>query len=61
MSDPIDRAEEALLDVLPESNRKPYDMYEVLELIVDDGEYLDIKRQWARRSSPASRASAGAP
>jgi acetyl-CoA carboxylase carboxyltransferase component len=47
-SDPIDRAEEALLDVLPESNRKPYDMYEVIKLIVDDGEYLDIKRQWAR-------------
>ena len=47
-SDPIDRAEEALLDVLPESNRKPYDMYEVIQLIVDDGEYLDIKRQWAK-------------
>jgi acetyl-CoA carboxylase carboxyltransferase component len=46
--DPINRAEEALLDVLPESNRKPYDMYEVIKLIVDDGEYLDIKRQWAK-------------
>jgi acetyl-CoA carboxylase carboxyltransferase component len=46
--DPIERAEEALLDVLPESNRKPYDMYEVIKLIVDDGEYLDIKRQWAK-------------
>ncbi len=48
VSDPVDRAEEALLDVLPESNRKPYDMYDVIQLIVDDGEYLDIKRQWAR-------------
>ncbi len=47
-SDPIERAEEALLDVLPESNRKPYDMYEVIKLIVDDGDYLDIKRQWAK-------------
>jgi acetyl-CoA carboxylase carboxyltransferase component len=46
--DPIERAEEALLDVLPESNRKPYDMYDVIELIVDDGSYLDIKRQWAK-------------
>jgi acetyl-CoA carboxylase carboxyltransferase component len=46
--DPINRAEEALLDVLPESNRKPYDMYEVIRLVVDDGEYLDIKRQWAK-------------
>jgi acetyl-CoA carboxylase carboxyltransferase component len=48
VTDPIDRREEALLDVLPESNRKPYDMYEVIKLIVDDGEYLDIKRQWAK-------------
>ncbi len=48
VSDPVDRAEEALLDVLPESNRKPYDMYEVIRLIVDDREYLDVKRQWAR-------------
>ena len=47
-ADPIERAEEALLDVLPESNRKPYDMYDVIKLIVDDGDYLDIKRQWAR-------------
>jgi acetyl-CoA carboxylase carboxyltransferase component len=47
-ADPIERAEEALLDVLPESNRKPYDMYDVIGLIVDDGEYLDIKRQWAK-------------
>ncbi len=48
VSDPIERAEEALLDVLPESNRKPYDMYDVIRPIVDDGDYLDIKRQWAR-------------
>ncbi len=48
VSDPIDRAEEDLLDVLPESNRKPYDMYEVIRRIVDDGEYLDIKGQWAK-------------
>jgi acetyl-CoA carboxylase carboxyltransferase component len=48
VGDPIERAEDALLDVLPESNRKPYDMYDVIELIVDDGDYLDIKRQWAK-------------
>ena len=59
-ADPIDRADEELLDVLPESNRKPYDMYEVIRRIVDDGEWFDIKPQWAQaRSSPASRASAG--
>jgi acetyl-CoA carboxylase carboxyltransferase component len=47
-SDPIDRGDEELLDVLPESNRKPYDMYEVIRRIVDDGEYFDLKPQWAK-------------
>jgi acetyl-CoA carboxylase carboxyltransferase component len=48
VEDPIDRREEDLLDVLPESNRKPYDMYEVIRRIVDHGEYFDIKGQWAK-------------
>jgi acetyl-CoA carboxylase carboxyltransferase component len=48
VSDPVDRAEEALLDVLPETNRKPYDAYDVIRRIVDDGEWLDIKGQWAK-------------
>jgi acetyl-CoA carboxylase carboxyltransferase component len=46
--DPIDRADEGLLDVLPESNRKPYDMYDVIRRIVDDGFYFDLKPQWAK-------------
>jgi acetyl-CoA carboxylase carboxyltransferase component len=48
VSDPVDRMEDALLDILPESNRKPYDMYDVIRLIVDEGEWLDIKPKWAR-------------
>jgi acetyl-CoA carboxylase carboxyltransferase component len=47
-SDPIDRADEELLDVLPESNRKPYDMYDVIRRIVDDGEWFDLKPQFAK-------------
>ena len=47
-SDPVDRTEDALLDILPASNRKPYDMYELIRLIVDDGEWLDLKPKWAR-------------
>jgi acetyl-CoA carboxylase carboxyltransferase component len=47
-SDPIDRMDEDLLDVLPESNRKPYDMYEVIRRIVDDGELFDMKPQFAK-------------
>jgi acetyl-CoA carboxylase carboxyltransferase component len=48
VSDPVDRMDEALLDVLPDSNRRPYDMYEVIRRIVDDGEWLDLKPQFAR-------------
>jgi methylmalonyl-CoA decarboxylase subunit alpha len=47
-SDPVDRMDEELLDVIPESNRKPYDMYEVISRIVDDGIYFDMKPQWAK-------------
>jgi acetyl-CoA carboxylase carboxyltransferase component len=47
-SDPHDRMDEGLLGVLPESNRKPHDMYEVIRRIVDDGHWLDLKPQWAR-------------
>ncbi len=48
VSDPVDRGEEELLDVLPETNRKPYDMYDVIRRIVDDGEWFDLKGQWAK-------------
>ena len=34
--------------MLPESNRKPYDMYEVIRRIVDDGAYFDVKPQLAK-------------
>jgi acetyl-CoA carboxylase carboxyltransferase component len=47
-ADPIERMDDELLDVLPESNRKPYDMYDVIRRIVDDGDWLDLKPQWAR-------------
>jgi acetyl-CoA carboxylase carboxyltransferase component len=46
--DPADRMDDALLDVLPDANRKPYDMYDVIRRIVDDGEWLDVKGAWAR-------------
>ena len=46
--DPVDRGDEELLDVLPDSNRKPYDMYEVIRRIADGGVYFDLKPQWAK-------------
>jgi len=47
-TDPADRMDEELLDVLPDSPRKPYDMYDVIRRIVDDGRYFDLKPRWAR-------------
>jgi acetyl-CoA carboxylase carboxyltransferase component len=48
VSDPVDRMDEELLDILPDSPRKPYDMYEVIGRIVDDGRWFDLKPRWAR-------------
>jgi acetyl-CoA carboxylase carboxyltransferase component len=47
-ADPADRMDEELLDVLPDSPRKPYDMYDVIRRIVDDGAYFDVKPRFAR-------------
>jgi acetyl-CoA carboxylase carboxyltransferase component len=47
-SDPPERGDDELLDVLPPSNRQPHDMYEVIRRIVDDGVYFDLKPQFAK-------------
>jgi acetyl-CoA carboxylase carboxyltransferase component len=47
-ADPVDRREEALLDVVPDAPRKPFDMHRVIEKIVDEGRYFPIHGQWAR-------------
>jgi acetyl-CoA carboxylase carboxyltransferase component len=47
-SDPVDRRDESLLDLLPESTRQPYDMYTLIRSITDHGEYLDIKPKFGR-------------
>ena len=46
--DPDDRMSEKLLDIVPESPRHPYDMYDVIREIVDDGEWFDIKPKFAK-------------
>jgi hypothetical protein len=56
-TDPIDRRDEALLDLLPETNRKPYDMYKLIRAVVDHGEIFDITPASAERASACSRTS----
>jgi acetyl-CoA carboxylase carboxyltransferase component len=46
--DPIDRRDEQLLEILPESPRQSYDMYEIIKRIVDYGRLLDIKPKFAK-------------
>jgi acetyl-CoA carboxylase carboxyltransferase component len=46
--DPEDRMSEKLLDIVPESPRHPYDMYDVIREIVDDGVIFDIKPKFAK-------------
>ena len=48
VSDPIDRKSDRLMEIVPESPRQPYDMYDVIKEIVDDGEYFDIKPKFAK-------------
>ncbi len=45
--DPIDRLENSLNEIIPDSPNKPYDMYEVIGAIVDNGEFLDVQRDFA--------------
>ena len=46
-SDDPERREEALLDVMPDNPKFTYDMHEVIDLIVDDGEFFEIKEDFA--------------
>ena len=47
-TDPIDRREDSLADLLPDNPRSFYDMYTLIEAVVDDATILDIKPKWAR-------------
>ncbi|MEI2731636.1 MAG: acyl-CoA carboxylase subunit beta [Dermatophilaceae bacterium] len=43
-----DRRCERLLDLVPADPRRPYDVLDVIAEIVDDGELLEVHREWAR-------------
>ena len=47
-SDPADRADEALLDVVPDDPKLPYDMLDIIGRVVDDGEFLEVHADFAR-------------
>lgn len=47
-SDPIDRRNDRLLDIITPDQRRPYDMQEVIRELVDDGKFLEIQPSWAK-------------
>ncbi len=46
-SDPGDRRDESLNDIVPSDPSQPYDMLDVIKRIVDDAEFLEIQPAWA--------------
>ncbi|MEJ2482880.1 MAG: acyl-CoA carboxylase subunit beta [Gemmatimonadota bacterium] len=45
--DPVDRADEELLGIIPDLPTQPYDMHDVIWRIVDEGEFLEVHEGWA--------------
>jgi len=46
-TDDPERREEALLDVMPDDPKFTYDMHEIIDLIVDNGEFFELKEDFA--------------
>ena len=46
--DPIDRLEDSLNEIIPENSNQPYDVKDVIFGIVDDGEFLEVHRDFAK-------------
>src|SRR5437667_311326 len=46
-TDPADRRDEELLDVVPDEAAKPYDMHDVIRRVVDDGAFFEVHRDFA--------------
>ncbi len=47
-SDPIDRLEDSLNEIIPENPNHPYDVKDVIHSIVDAAEFLEIHRNYAK-------------
>lgn len=46
--DPINRLESSLNSIIPDNPNIPYDMKDVIHAIVDNGEFLEVHRHYAR-------------
>ena len=46
--DPAGRVDDALNDIIPDNPNKPYDMYYVIRSIVDDGNFFEVHKDFAK-------------
>jgi propionyl-CoA carboxylase beta chain len=46
-TDPANRCDTSLLDVVPDNANKPYDMHDVIRRVVDDGEFYEVHAAYA--------------
>jgi len=47
-NDTVDRREEKLNSIVPDDNRKPYDMLEVIRLVVDEADFMEVQPRYAQ-------------
>ena len=47
-TDPIDRMEDSLNEILPDDPNKAYDMYKVISAITDNGEFFEVQPKFAK-------------
>ena len=47
-ADPVSRVDDSLNDIIPDNPNKAYDMYRVIRSIVDDGEFFEVHRDFAK-------------
>ena len=47
-SDPVNRMDDALNEIIPDNPNKAYDMYGVIRSIVDDGDFFEIHKNFAK-------------
>ncbi|MCH8011789.1 MAG: acyl-CoA carboxylase subunit beta [Candidatus Marinimicrobia bacterium] len=47
-NDPVDRENEKLVTIIPDNPSKPYDMYDIISEVVDNGEFLEVHSEFAK-------------
>lgn len=47
-NDDLNRIDESLLELIPDNSNKPYDIKDILERVLDNGDFLEVQKQFAQ-------------